>query len=83
MEAVGAELDCVSKEVFGLNHEEDRHKPVRAERRLNTTLQTIGRSGDTTSHARDSLLGLNRLLTFLANKGGTASPRTTASGSRC
>ena len=70
MEAVGAELDCVSKEVFGLDHQEDRHKPVRAERRLNNTLQTIGRSGDTTSHARDSLLGLNRLLTFLANKGG-------------
>lgn len=70
MEAVGVELDGVSQEIFGVSHAEDRHKPMRAERRLNRTLQTIGRSGDTTSHARDSLLGLNRLLTFLANKGG-------------
>jgi magnesium transporter len=70
MEAVGAELDCVSREIFGLSHAEDRHKPVRTERRLSNTLQTIGRGGDTTSHARDSLLGLNRLLTFLATKGG-------------
>ncbi len=70
MEAVGADLDGVSREIFGVSHAEDRHKPVRTERRLNRTLKTIGRSGDTTSHARDSLLGLNRLLTFLANKGG-------------
>ena len=70
MEAVGAELDGVSQEIFGISHVEDRRKPIRIERRLNHTLQTVGRSGDTTSHARDSLLGLNRLLTFLANKGG-------------
>ncbi len=68
MEAVGAELDGVSHQIFGTGH--PGRKPSRVERELGATLQTIGRSGDTTSHARDSLLGLSRLLTFLANKGG-------------
>ena len=70
MEAVGVELDGVSKEIFGIAHLNAGQKPNRIERKLAATLQTVGRSGDTTSHARDSLLGLNRLLTFLANKGG-------------
>lgn len=70
MEAVGAELDGVSKEIFGVAHLDGGHKPARIERRLAATLQTVGRSGDTTSYARDSLLGLSRLLAFLSNKGG-------------
>ncbi len=70
MEAVGAELDGVSKEIFGVAHLDGGHKPARIERRLAATLQTVGLSGDTTSHARDSLLGLSRLLAFLSNKGG-------------
>ena len=70
MEAVGAELDAVSREIFGVASRDARQKPNRIERKLSATLQTVGRSGDTTSHARDSLLGLNRLLVFLSNKGG-------------
>ena len=70
MEAVGAELDVVSREIFGVADRDARQKPNRIERKLSATLQTVGRSGDTTSHARDSLLGLNRLLVFLSNKGG-------------
>ena len=69
MEAVGAELDVVSREIFGVADRDARQKPNRIERKLSATLQTVGRSGDTTSHARDSLLGLNRLLGFLSNKG--------------
>lgn len=69
MEAVGAELDVVSREIFGVADRKARQKPNRIERKLGATLQTVGRSGDTTSHARDSLLGLNRLLVFLSNKG--------------
>ncbi len=69
MEAVGAELDVVSREIFGVANRDARQKPNRIERKLSATLQTVGRSGDTTSHARDSLLGLNRLLVFLSNKG--------------
>ena len=69
MEAVGVELDAVSSEIFGTTRPGAHQKPNRLERKLGATLQTIGRSGDTTSHARDSLLGLNRLLTFLVNKG--------------
>ena len=70
MEAVGADLDAVSKRIFGIAQRGGGQKPIRIERRLRETLQVIGRSGDTTSHARDSLLGLSRLLVFLANKGG-------------
>jgi len=70
MEAVGAELDAVSRDIFSMGHRGAGQKPNRLERNLRATLQTVGRSGDTTSHARDSLLGLNRLLTFLVNKGG-------------
>ena len=70
MEAAAAELDGVSREIFGLAHRESGRKPVRVERGLRATLQVIGRSGDTTSHARDSLLGLSRLLAFLAREGG-------------
>ncbi|WP_237477976.1 magnesium transporter CorA family protein [Lichenibacterium dinghuense] len=70
MEAVGADLDAVSKRIFNIAQRDGRQKPIRIERRLRETLQVIGRSGDTTSHARDSLLGLSRLLVFLANKGG-------------
>ena len=69
MEAVGAELDTVSHEIFGYRHERNM-KPNRIERELGKTLQTIGRNGDITSYARDSLLGLSRLLGFLLHKGG-------------
>ena len=69
MEAVGAELDAVSHEIFGYKHGAGM-KPNRIERELGKTLQTIGRNGDTTSHARDSLLGLSRLFAFLLHKGG-------------
>jgi magnesium transporter len=70
METVGAELDAVSRGIFQRAERDARAKPVRVERRLAQTLETVGRSGDTTSYARDSLLGLNRLLVFLANRGG-------------
>ena len=70
MEAVGADLDMVSRQIFGAPNRDARQKPILLERRLRATLRTIGQSGDTTSHARDSLLGLSRLLAFLANKGG-------------
>lgn len=70
MEAVGGDLDAVSTRIFGIAQRDARQKPVRIDRRLRETLQVIGRSGDTTSHARDSLLGLSRLLAFLAHKGG-------------
>ena len=64
MEAVGGDLDRMSKQIFGC-HDGTPTKPNRLERGLQDTLQVIGRSGDTTSHARDSLLGLSRLAGFV------------------
>ena len=65
MEQVGADLDTMSQHIF----EPDREghvssKPIRVERRLTRTLKSIGRNGDLTSHARNSLLGLGRLVAY-------------------
>ena len=70
MEQVGADLDAVSQSIFEPNR--DGHvsnKPIRVERRLTRTLKTVGRSGDLTSHARNSLLGLGRLVAYVGTHG--------------
>ena len=64
MEAVGADLDMMSKRIFGC-HDGPPEKPNKLERGLQDSLQIVGRSGDTTSNARDSLLGLNRMVGFV------------------
>ena len=66
MEQVGADLDSMSERIF----EPERSgyvslKPTRVERRLARTLKGIGRSGSLTSHARNSLLGLGRLVAYV------------------
>lgn len=71
MEQVGADLDTMSQRIF----EPDREgrvssKPVRVERRLANTLKSIGRNGDLTSHARNSLLGLGRLVAYVFTHAG-------------
>ena len=66
MEAVGADLDRVSKQIFGSQLDRPKtSKPVRYEEKLQGTLQLIGRSGDLTSNIRDSLLGIGRVLAFV------------------
>ena len=66
MEAVGADLDMVSKGIFRQSSAATRSKPNKIEARLRNTLQTIGRSGDTTGNVRDSLLGLTRMVAYVA-----------------
>ena len=61
MEGVGADLEQVSKRIFRQSNGKTKAKPVAIEAKLRDTLQTVGRSGDTTGHARDSLLGLGRM----------------------
>lgn len=66
MEQVGADLDTMSQHVFEPGRDERvSNKPVRVERRLTRTLKSIGRNGDLTSHARNSLLGLGRLVAYV------------------
>ncbi len=67
MEAVGADLESVSRTIFMPRVAGGpKPRPSKVEASLQDTLRIVGRSGDTTTHARDSLLGLRRLLAFLA-----------------
>ncbi|MCW6510204.1 magnesium transporter CorA family protein [Lichenifustis flavocetrariae] len=66
MEQIGVDLDRMSQHIFQPDVDIDvATKPVHAERRLSRSLKTIGRNGDHTSHARDSLLGLGRLVAYV------------------
>lgn len=77
MESVGADLDKVSKRIFNAHAGGASNKPAKLEQSLHNILQIVGRSGDTTAHARDSLLGLNRMLGFVhANAEKRLSPET-------
>ncbi len=70
MEQIGLDLDRMSRKVFQPEREQDPIvKPNRVERRLTRTLKTIGQNGDHTSHVRDSLLGLGRLVVYVATHG--------------
>ena len=67
MEAVGRDLEVVSKGIFGIRAGDGiGSKPTKIEAKLQETLRIVGQSGDTTGHVRDSLLGLRRLLAFVA-----------------
>ena len=65
LEWVGRELDAISKRVFGVEASA-RRNASRADAELRATLRTIGRLGDTVSNLRDSLLGVNRIVHFVA-----------------
>ncbi len=66
MEGVGADLNRVSSNIFNSRADGSLNKPNKIEQRLQEILQLIGRSGDITAHARDSLLGLSRMLAFVS-----------------
>jgi magnesium transporter len=66
LEREGEELDGVSRRVFRAAPR--RGQPRRAEIELRAMLRTVGRVGDLVSKARDTLLGLGRMIPFvLAN----------------
>lgn len=76
LEREGEELDGVSRRVFRpaashgqpLGAAPHRGQPRRAEIELRAMLRTVGRVGDLVSKARDTLLGLGRMIPFvLAN----------------
>lgn len=62
LERVAADLDAVSREVFA----ESNGKGKKAHRDLTEVLRRIGRSGDLNSKARESLVSITRLVTFLS-----------------
>jgi len=62
LERVGAEVDEVSRTIFEPDIETPDYKEV---------LKTLGRKGDLTSKARESLVSIGRLLLFLATEAET------------
>jgi magnesium transporter len=64
LERVGADLDSLSSEVFSPPKKRRRSAKSQA-RDSRTILSRVGQNGDLTSKARESLVSLNRLLTFV------------------
>ena len=62
VERIQAEVDQLSHTIFGLTGEE-RSKA----RRFDVNIKNIGREGELTSRSRESLLSLERLLTYLSH----------------
>lgn len=65
LEWVGRELDSISKRVFRADPTHQRNAS-RVDAELRATLRSIGRLGDTVSNLRDSLVGVNRIVHYVA-----------------
>jgi magnesium transporter len=67
LEGVGRDLDCLSEEIFGTNHATPRrHKPREDGEQLHLVLRKVGRNGDLTSKIEDLLLGIARMVPYVA-----------------
>lgn len=64
IERIQSETDRLSHQVFA---QDPRGKAKRSSRRFDEILNGIGREGDIASRAREAMLSLNRLLTYLAH----------------
>ena len=73
LEATASDLDRTSSEIFEAGPAKRRRNMDAALRGL---LKKVGRSGDTLSVIRDSLLGLSRVVLFLESALGTATDPT-------
>jgi magnesium transporter len=65
LECVGGDLDCLSEEVFGTNPARC-HKPREDGEQLRLVLGKVGRNGNLTSKIEDLLLGLARVVPYVA-----------------
>ena len=65
LEGVGHDLDMVSKRTFR-DPTIKPHRPAREDADLRERLRVIGRAGDLTSKIRDTLLGLGRIVPYVA-----------------
>jgi magnesium transporter len=67
LEAVGRDLDGLSENIFGTNAATPRrHKPREDGEQLRLVLRKVGRNGDLTSKIEDLLLGMARMVPFVA-----------------
>jgi magnesium transporter len=67
LESVGRDLDCLSEEIFGTNAANVRfHRPREDGDKLRGVTRKIGRNGDLTSKIEDLLLGMSRMVPYVA-----------------
>jgi magnesium transporter len=68
LEHIAAELDALSHRLFhtGPNQHAQRRRPAREDADLRVALRRVGRSGDYASKIRDSLLGIGRIVPYVA-----------------
>jgi magnesium transporter len=67
LEKMGSDLDFLSQEIFATKGANvTRHRPREDSNRLRIVLREIGRNGDLTSKIADLLLGLARMLPYVA-----------------
>lgn len=71
LERIGDDVNNLSSQVFGTSGEE----PTNGSRDLKELLRRIGHEGDLISKGRESLVSLGRMLSFLAQRMGTALPK--------
>jgi magnesium transporter len=65
LERTGDDLDRVSRRIFH-DREPRRRRPKREETELRAVLRAVGRAGDLVSKIRDTLLGVGRIVPFVA-----------------
>jgi magnesium transporter len=67
LEGAGGDLDCLSEGIFGTkNANARRHRPREDGDQLRLVLRNVGRIGDLTSKIEDHLLGVARMLPYVA-----------------
>ena len=67
MERIGNDLDSISHEIFRPDYQDSGDTPQNKPRNdLQEILRSIGRNGDLSSKARDTILGIGRMITFLS-----------------
>jgi magnesium transporter len=71
LEEVGADLDHMAEEVFGRESEAElsRRRPKAQDARLRSTLRRVGRSRQLVSKVRATLLGIARIVPYVAAEG--------------
>jgi magnesium transporter len=76
LENIGGELEQMSHRIFGINMNSVsvRKRPAKEDADLREILRRVGRCGDLVSKIRDSLLGLGRIVPYVAGKGGDKLP---------
>jgi magnesium transporter len=68
LEKIAAELNGISSRVFKGYRSPRQHKIARFNRGLRTTLIDVGERGERLSQIRESLLGMQRIASFVAEK---------------